>query len=61
MALTGQIIIISLASSYLREERKYRFIEFSVFDYNSLPYLLPLLFWSGVIFPLIAPDKISIH
>ena len=33
---------------------KYRFIEFFVSDYSSLPYLLSLFFWSGV-----ALDKIS--
>ena len=38
---------------------KYRFIEFFVFDYDSLPCLPSLFFWSGVTFPLVAPDKIS--
>ena len=36
------------------------FIEFFVFDYDSLPYLLSLFFWSGVTFPLVALDKIYI-
>ena len=34
---------------------KYRFIEFFVFNYGSLPYLLSLLFRSGV-----SLDKISL-
>ena len=37
---------------------KYRFIEFFVFDYDSLPYILALFFWLGVPFPLVALDKI---
>ena len=36
---------------------KYRFIEFFVFDYDSLPYLLALFFLLGVTFPLVALDK----
>ena len=37
---------------------KYRFIEFFVFDYDSLPYLLKLFFfWLRVTFPLVALDK----
>ena len=36
----------------------YRFIEFFVSDYDSLPYLLSLFFWSGGTFPLVALDKI---
>ena len=38
---------------------KYRFIEFFVFDYGSHPYLLSVVFWSGVTFPLVALDKIT--
>ena len=37
---------------------KYKFMEFFVYDYDSLPYLLSLFFWSGVTFPLVALDKI---
>ena len=37
---------------------KYRFIEFLVFDYGSLPYLFSLFLWSDVAFALVAPDKI---
>ena len=37
---------------------KYRFIDFFVFNYDSLPYLLSLFFWWGVTFPLVALDKI---
>ena len=40
---------------------KYRLIEFFVFDYDTLPDLLSLFFWSGVIFPLVALDKIYKH
>ena len=36
----------------------YRFIKFFVFDCDSFPYLLSLFFWSGIIFPLVALDKI---
>ena len=36
-----------------------KLIEFFVFDYGSLPYLLSLFFWSEVTFPLDAIDKIS--
>ena len=39
---------------------KYRLIEFFVFDYGSLPYIVSLFFWSGVTFPLVALDKITI-
>ena len=35
---------------------KYRFIEFFVFDYDSLPFFV---FWSGVTFSLFALDKIK--
>ena len=35
---------------------KYRFTEFFVFAYDSLPYLLSL-FWSGVAFPLVTLGK----
>ena len=39
---------------------RYRFIEFFVFEYGSLPYVpvLSLFFYSGVAFPLVALDKI---
>ena len=37
---------------------KYRFIDFFVFDYSSLPYLLSLFFWLEVPFPLVALDKV---
>ena len=46
-----------LGSNYLVGSVKCRFIEFFVFDYDSLPYLLSLFFWSGVVFPLVALDK----
>ena len=36
---------------------KHRFIEFFVFDYGSLPYLLSLFSWMGATFPLIALNK----
>ena len=36
---------------------KYKFIEFFVFDYDSLP----IYFQSGIAFPLLAPDKIIIY
>ena len=39
------------------ESVNYRFIEFFVVDYGSLPYLLSLFFWLGVTFPLVATDK----
>ena len=38
---------------------KSRFIEFFVFDYDCIPYLLSLFFWFGVTFPLVALDKIE--
>ena len=48
-----------LSSNYLVGSVKYRFIEFFVFDYDSLPYLLSLFFLSGVTFPLVALDRIQ--
>ena len=39
---------------------KYRFIEFFVFDYGSLPYLLSLFFWSGVTLTMV-PFLIYCH
>ena len=39
---------------------EYRFIEFFVFDYDSLPYLLSLFIWLGDTFPLAALDKIPL-
>ena len=42
---------------YCGKSVKYRFIKFFLFDYGSLPYLLSLLFFSGVTFPLVALDK----
>ena len=39
---------------------KCRFIEFFVFDCDSLPYLLSLFFLSRVTFPLVAADKMTL-
>ena len=41
---------------FIKLER--RFIEFYVFQYDSLPYLFSLFFWLRVTFPLVAPDRI---
>ena len=46
-------------SSCLVGSVKYRFIEFFVFDYGSLPYLLSLFLWLGVTFPVVSLDKMS--
>ena len=46
-----------LSSSCCGKSVKYSFIEFFVFGYDSLPYLL-FVFWSVVTFPLVALDKI---
>ena len=51
------IIVKGLVTSAV----KYRFIEFFVFDYESLPYLLSLFFWWRVTFPLAALDKIYLE
>ena len=40
---------------------KYRFIEFFLFNYGSLPYLLSLFFCMGVTFPLVALDEIYMY
>ena len=43
------------------ERFKYKFMEFFIFDYGSLPYILKLYFWLGVTFPLVALDKIYVR
>ena len=48
LPLTFQLLVGSVRN---------RFIEFSVFDYGSLPYLLSLFFRSGVTLRLVALDK----
>ena len=48
-----------LGSSYLAGKSvKHKLIELFVFDYGSLPYLLSLVFWLGITFPLFALDRI---
>ena len=47
----------TLGSSYLvGKSVKYRFVEFFVFDFNSLTHLLSLFFLSGVNFSSVALD-----
>ena len=52
------IVIIVIIITIIIIAVKYRFIEFFVFDCDSLPYLF-FVFWWGVTFPLVALDKIS--
>ena len=48
----------SLGSSYLMGSSvQCMFIEFFVFDHDSIPNLI-FFFWLGVTFPLVALDKI---
>ena len=47
-------------SKILTRPFKYRFSEFFVFDYDSLPYIFSGSSWPGAIFPLVALDKVSL-
>ena len=59
LAFTADILFSSSSSSCENDDDddvKYRFIEFFVFDCDSL--LIDFVFWSGVTFPLVALDRI---
>ena len=54
------ILLLSSVASWVLlscgKSAKYRFKEFSLFDYDSLPYLLSLFFLLGITFLLVALD-----
>ena len=47
--LNLDLVLMMFVTPCGAESVKCRFIEFFVLDYDSFPYLLSLLFWSGVI------------